>query len=241
MIALIFLVSLVAYLMSRLIILLLYYRKGYKISTHPWILKQKSKIHHIKRVYNLSLREMGRVLTQNHWRSSLNAYLEKKIVKSDFAIHYYMGGGLGGETDFRLQGDGAYELWSTVTEERQRKSYCGQVPPCRVEDLVQNMLMTQVWQVRHEPKSRGLDEPGAMIAVTASGRESSVILWLSEIRESLPFIAVQRRLLCLIHELSMGEVLESGHWELLTDLRLLTGTDGGTIVREEKQQRVESL
>ena len=210
MIALIFLVSLAAYLMSRLIILLLYYRKGYKISTHPWISRQKRKINHIKRVYNLIGREIDRFLTQNHWRSSLKAFLEKKIAKSDFAIHYYMGGGLGGETDFRLQGDGAYELWSTVTEERQRKSYCGQVAPCQVEELVQDMLMTQVWQVRHEPKSRGLDEPGAMIEVMASGRKSSVILWLSEIRESPPFVAVQQRLLCLIHQLSVGEVLESG-------------------------------
>lgn len=141
---------------------------------------------------------------------SLNAYLKNEITGSDFAIHYYIGGGLGGKTDFRLRGDGSYQLWSTATRGRLKKSYCGQVPTCQVEQVAERMLATRVWKVRHDHASRWLDDAGAKICVFAKGQESEVMLWLSEVRESPPFTTAQNQLLSLIHDISAGEVLENG-------------------------------
>ena len=143
-------------------------------------------------------------------RKSLRAYRAKKVAAQDFAIHYHIGGGLSGETDFRLWGDGNYDLWSTVTKGRQRKSYCGQMESCLVDEVVEQMLATKVWQVRHLYPTPALDDPDAMIAVKAGNQKSEVVLWVSEIRESPPFQKVQEQLLSLIHDVSQGEVLENG-------------------------------
>ncbi|MGB0385896.1 MAG: hypothetical protein ACPGWR_13840 [Ardenticatenaceae bacterium] len=142
--------------------------------------------------------------------NNLRAYLKKQVDDRDFTIHYYMGGGLGGETSFYLFGDGRYELWSTVTRGHQRKIYSGQVPLSQVEQVVQEMLSVKIWRVRHDPSSRWLDDPRAMVSLKARGQKSIVMLWVSEIRESPPFIAVQRPMLALIRHISKGEVLENG-------------------------------
>lgn len=143
-------------------------------------------------------------------RNNLRAYLKKQVDDRDFTIHYHIGGGLSGKTDFRLQGDGSYELWSTVTKGRERKSYCGQVETSQVEQVVQDMLATKVWQARHLYPTPALDDPDAKIAVKAGDQKSEVVLWVSEIRESPPFQKAQGQLLSLIHDLSQGEVLENG-------------------------------
>lgn len=144
-------------------------------------------------------------------RRLLEAYLKKEIASADLTIHYVIAGGLGGETNFRLHGDGRYELYSNVTLSHQRKRYSGQVSVSQVENVAQKMLATKIWQVWHDHESRGLDESGAKITVAAHGQKSEVMLWVSEIRESPAFARVQRQLLSLIHEISQGEVLEKGH------------------------------
>lgn len=141
----------------------------------------------------------------------LRAYLNSEIASDDFVIHYEMVAGLGGDTYFHLQGDGSYELSSTVTAGHESKSYLGQVPVFRVKEVVKKMLSTKVWQVQHDHASRWLDDPGAKITVEAGNENSFVMLWVSEIRESPPFVRVQRQFLSLIHEISKGEVLEKGH------------------------------
>jgi len=91
---------------------------------------------------------------------------------SNLVIHYYIAGGFSGATDFRLRAapsflGRSYELWSTLTttKEHQRKSYSGQVATSQVEEIVQKMLGSKIWQVRHEHSNRWLDNPGAKIKI----------------------------------------------------------------------------
>ncbi|MGB0385897.1 MAG: hypothetical protein ACPGWR_13845 [Ardenticatenaceae bacterium] len=124
-----------------------------------------------------------------HWwghpmRNSLKAYLAKQIPNTDFMIHYHIGGGLMGETDLRLRGDGSYELWTTATTRRKRKSYSGQVETSQVEQVVQDMLAAKLWQARHLYARPALDDAEAIISVEAGEQKKQVLLWVSEIRES---------------------------------------------------------
>ena len=141
---------------------------------------------------------------------SLKAYLSKKISASDFVIHYYIAGGFSGATDFRLRGDGSYELCSNVTQGHQKKSYSGQLATLKVEQIAQKMLETRVWRVDHLYPTPALDDAGARIVVESASQKSEVVLWISEIRERPPFAAVQKQLLSLVHEVSAGEILENG-------------------------------
>lgn len=155
-----------------------------------------------------------------HWwghpmRNSFEAYLLKEIAKTDFMIHYHIGGGLMGETDLRLRGDGAYDLWTTATPRRKRKSYFGQVNISQVEQVVQDMLAVKLWQVRHLYAIPALDDPEAIISVEAGEQKNQVLLWVSEIRESPPFFSVREQLEALIDDLSRGtgqreEVVKNG-------------------------------
>ena len=88
----------------------------------------------------------------------LKRYLNKLIVPADFTIHYYIAGGLSGETDLQLRGDGHVELWSTVTEGYERKSYSGEVSVSRVEQIASLMLTTKIWRAKHDHASRGLGD-----------------------------------------------------------------------------------
>ena len=144
---------------------------------------------------------------RHQMHKSLKAYQSQKISDTDFAIHYHIGNDFCGETDFRLQGNGTYDLWTTVTNGRQKKSYSGQVAVCEVEQVVEEMLANRIWQVRHIYPMRALDDPGAKIAIEAANQKFEVMLWASEIEESPPFAAVQGELLSLIHEVSQGQVL----------------------------------
>ena len=143
---------------------------------------------------------------------SLRAYLKKEITSSDFVIHYYIAGGFSGATDFRLRGDGSYDLSSRVTKGHEHKSYSGRLAAgaSQVEKIVHKMLETRIWRVRHLYATPALDDVGAKIAVTAGEQNSEVMLWVSEIREIPPFVIVQRELLTLIHQVSQGEVIEYG-------------------------------
>lgn len=155
-----------------------------------------------------------------HWwghpmRNSLKAYLLKEIPPTDFMIHYHIGGGLMGETDLRLRGDGAYELWTTATPRRKRKNYSGQVKVYQVELVVKNMLAVKLWQVRHLYAIPALDDPEAIISVEAGEQKNQVLLWVSEIRESPPFFSMREQLEALIDDLSRGrgrrdEVVQNG-------------------------------
>lgn len=161
---------------------------------------------------SFSAQSQGRSLPTLPWprhqmHKNLKAYLSQKISDTDFAIHYHIGNDFCGETDFRLQGNGTYDLWTTVTNGRRKKSYSGQVAICQVEQVVEEMLTTRIWQVQHIYATRALDDPGAKIAIEVANQKSEVMLWASEIRESPPFAAVQAQLLSLIDEVSQGQVL----------------------------------
>jgi hypothetical protein len=141
---------------------------------------------------------------------SIEEYLDQAISTSEFAIYYHIGDSFSGETDLLLKGDGQYELWSTVTQGRQRKEYTGQLVPERVREIAKTMQTVQLWEVKHVRAKPGEDDPDAIIGVQTGTARSEVVLWVSEISQSPAFSEVQDRLLSLIHDVSDGEVLESG-------------------------------
>jgi len=142
--------------------------------------------------------------------ANLKAYLNETLPPAEFAIYYHIGDDFSGETDLRLRGDGDCKLESTVTQGRQRKTYHGHVPPNRVAVVVRKLQESCIWEVRHVHPRPGEDDPEAIIAVEAAGKRDQVVLWVSEIGECPPFAKAQAPLLALVHELSKGEVLESG-------------------------------
>lgn len=143
-------------------------------------------------------------------QDALRAYVEKRPPGSDFLIRYHIGNTFSGETDFRLRGDGAYALWSTVTEGRRKRTYAGQIEEARVERLAALFLESRIWEARHLRQTPAMDDPRATIGVESGGQASEVALWASEIPDSPPFAEAQRELLALIHDLSTGEILEGG-------------------------------
>jgi hypothetical protein len=143
-------------------------------------------------------------------QSSLEGYLEKEIPGADFTLYYHIGDSFSGETDFRLGGDGSYALWSTVTEGRQRRDYTGQLATAQVEALVQDMLAAEIWKVKHVRSKPGEDDPLAIIGAKAGQQDFQVVLWVSEIRRVPSFVEVQDKILRLVHDISAGQVLETG-------------------------------
>lgn len=143
-------------------------------------------------------------------KNCLREYFEKGTEVSDFVIHYHIGNSFSGETEFRLQGGGNYELSSTVTKGRQRKTYTGQVEVEQVKQVVKELLDAEVWKVKHFRDKPGDDDPEASIEIEASGQKFKVVLWVSEIRKSPQFAKAQQELLTLTHTLSAGEILETG-------------------------------
>lgn len=138
------------------------------------------------------------------------AYLNGQLSSTDLEVHYHVGSSFSGETDFHLYGDGTYQLWSTVTQDRQRREYSGQLNTAEVHELVRTMLSVKLWEVKHISTERGLDNPEARIIIT-SGKESfPVVLWVSEIDEVPAFDEVQEKILTLVRRVSGGEVLEIG-------------------------------
>ena len=123
-------------------------------------------------------------------RRLLSSYLNKEIASADLTIHYYIAGGLGGETNFRLHGDGRVELYSNVTSHHQRKRYSGQVSVSQVENVVQKM------------QGPGSGKFGIIMPIGVSTN-----LGENGCRGSA-FAKVQRQLFSLIHEVSQEEVLE---------------------------------
>jgi len=140
----------------------------------------------------------------------LKAFLEKKIPGNDFVINYHIGNSFSGETYFRLVGDGNYELWSTVTEGRQKKTYSGQIKVEQVQQIVESFLDAEVWKAKHFHKKPSHDDPETSIIIGCGSQEFQVALWVSEIRESPQFAKAQQSLLTLVHILSAGEILETG-------------------------------
>jgi hypothetical protein len=143
-------------------------------------------------------------------QDALQAYVDKRTPGSAFLMRYHIGNTFSGETDFRLRGDGTYDLWSTVTEGRRRRTYAGRIEDARVERLAALFLESRIWEAHHLRQKPAMDDPRATIAVESGGQASEVSLWASEIPDSPPFATAQRELLALIHDLSMGEILEGG-------------------------------
>lgn len=142
--------------------------------------------------------------------NTLKLYLENGLDAQDFMIHYHIGNSFSGETNFELRGDGAYALWSTVTEGRQRREYNGTTERQQVAEIAQTMLALRLWEVKHVAKERGLDNPEVRITVSAKDETFSVVLWANETAKVAAFKKVQNKILHLIHSLSNGEVLEVG-------------------------------
>lgn len=141
-------------------------------------------------------------------KQQLQAYLKGDL--SDLKIYYHIGNAFAGETEFNLSGDGSYELWSTVTNNRQRREYSGQVKRADVQALVLTMLDVEFWDVTHVSSERGLDNPEVRVEVTAGGKSFPVVLWATEIDDVPAFDTVQEEILALVRQVSDGEVLEVG-------------------------------
>jgi hypothetical protein len=146
----------------------------------------------------------------NTMEQALRAYLSEGATRPELTIHYHIGNSFSGETELRLRGDGAYELWSTVTQGRQRKTYSGTVEVSRVEELVRKFLEVELWNVRHLGQKRAHDDPEASIGIEINGERFAVALWVSEISQSPAFSQAQQELLSLARDVSAGEVLEQG-------------------------------
>jgi hypothetical protein len=140
----------------------------------------------------------------------LTRYLRGQLLPTDLKVHYHVGSAFSGETDFHLHGDGTYQLWSTVTQNRQRREYSGQLNTKDVHELVQMMLSVRLWEVKHISPERGRDNPEARITIISGGESFPVILWVSEIDEVPAFDEVQEKILMLVRLVSANEVLEVG-------------------------------
>lgn len=140
----------------------------------------------------------------------LGDYLAGGSDPADLTITYHVGGGLSGETDLVLGGRGDYRVWSTVTADRQRHDYTGEVPVSEVQALVGEMLRVRLWEVEHVTSERGLDNPEARIEVRAGGAGFAAVLWVSEIDDVPPFDEIQEQVLALVRRVSDGAVLEVG-------------------------------
>lgn len=147
---------------------------------------------------------------RHNMQDILKAYLAREMAGSDITFYYHIGDSFSGESDFQLRGDGSYEVWSTVTKERQRKNYSGHLDLSQVEALAQAMIAVQIWEVKHIRSKPGEDDPQAIIGVKTGQQNFQVVLWVSEISKSPPFVEVQKHILDLVHEVSNGEVLEIG-------------------------------
>lgn len=143
-------------------------------------------------------------------RDGIEKYLDQAISASEFAVYYHIGDSFSGETEMLLNGDGQYQLWSTVTQGRQRKDYSGVVEPERVQEITRGMQDVRLWDVEHLRTKSGEDDPDAIMGIQTRSGRSEVVRWVSEISQSPAFSEVQDKLLLLIHEVSDGEVLESG-------------------------------
>src|SRR5262245_45155261 len=107
-------------------------------------------------------------------KDCLQAYLEKRVAAPDFAIHYQIGNSFSGETEFRLRGDGRFELWSTVTGGRQPKAYSGLVGVERIEEVAKVLLDAEVWETQHLLDVPVPDDPEASIGIECAGQRVRV-------------------------------------------------------------------
>jgi hypothetical protein len=141
---------------------------------------------------------------------ALKAFLDTPMSPAGFAIHYRIGDAFSGETELHLHGDGAYELWSTATQGRERRTYEGSVDEEVVRELAGELREAKVWQAAHVRSKPREDDPLAEIAAEADQLNGRVELWVSEIADSAPFRTAQEHLLRVVRELSRGEVVEEG-------------------------------
>lgn len=143
-------------------------------------------------------------------QETLEAYLSAESPDGSLALHYRIGDAFSGLTDFRLSGDGRYELTSSVTQGRKRKQYTGGAGAAAFQALARAILDERLWEVAHVRQRPGEDDPPAIVEVETPEQMFTVKLWVSEIRLCPAFGRVQTRILDLVRTLSSGEVLESG-------------------------------
>ena len=128
----------------------------------------------------------------------------------DGVLSYAVGDEFRGATELRLGSDGAYELSSTRTADRQRLTFEGRIDPERVRAVAAAWREARVWEVEHLRSKPGEDDPEAVLALEAGNRRSAVVLWVSEVPSSDAFQRAREPLLVLIQELSDGQILEYG-------------------------------
>ena len=150
------------------------------------------------------------MIETGYMENILTDYLRGQLFPTDLTINYHIGNAFSGETDLRLRGDGIYELWSTVTQDRQHRRYSGQLNVADVHELVQTIQSVRLWEVQHIFMEGGRDNPEARIVVTANEESFTVVLWVMEIEDVPAFDEVQEKILTLVRRVSDGEVLEVG-------------------------------
>lgn len=123
---------------------------------------------------------------------------------------YDIGSEFYGETHARFAADGAYAVWSTVTEGRERLEFTGRVDPARVLELVSQVAAAEPWTARHVKAHQSDDDALAVLEVGNGDRSDRVELWVSEIPQVPNFDRAQKPILSLTRELSDGAILESG-------------------------------
>jgi hypothetical protein len=125
-------------------------------------------------------------------------------------LRYAIGSEFYGETHARFAADGAYAVWSTVTEGRERLEFTGRIDPARVVELVNQVAAAEPWTARHVKAHQSDDDALAVLEVGNGDRSYRVELWVSEIPQVPNFDRAQQPVLSLTRELSDGVILESG-------------------------------
>jgi hypothetical protein len=126
-------------------------------------------------------------------------------------LGYHVGSEFYGETDARFQADGRYELWSTVTEGRQRREFSGQCGPEDIRELVSLVAREELWAVHHVRPTQTDDDALARLEAGDGIRHGASELWVSEVESVPSFARVQDAVLELVRRLSAGSILETGH------------------------------
>lgn len=127
-----------------------------------------------------------------------------------FWLDYRIGSEFYGETSAHFEADGTYDLWSTVTEGRERRQFSGQHDPRDIGDIVALIDREHLSTVRHVRPNQADDDSLATVDIGDATSRARVELWVSEIESVPAFARVQAAVLDLIRRLSDGTILEAG-------------------------------
>jgi hypothetical protein len=127
-----------------------------------------------------------------------------------FWLGYHIGSEFYGETDARFEADGRYELWSTVTDDEERRQFSGKCDPNDVGDLISLIVREQLWDVHHVRTTQTEDDALVYLEASDGERHGRIELWVSEVTLVPPFERVQAAVLELVRKLSGNVILEIG-------------------------------